>query len=51
MTQIGDMKVYPDIVLKKVLYVPEFRYNLISMGKLLDTSPLITWFTRDGCGF
>lgn len=50
-THIGDIKVCPDIVLKEVLYVPEFRYNLLSVGKLLDTSSLITWFTRDGCGF
>jgi len=33
-THIGEVYIHPDMILKRVLYVPSFKYNLLSVHKL-----------------
>jgi len=48
---IGDVHLGKHFILRDVLYPPEFRNNLLSVSKLLDTSNLTAWFTRHGFVF
>ena len=50
-TMVGDIILNPNIIPKGVLHIPAFQYNLLSVGKLLDTSNLATHFTKSGCVF
>ena len=48
-TQYGIVPIHDKIILSQVLYVPEFKHNLISVAKI--TSQLKVWviFTDDFC--
>jgi len=45
---IGDITVCSEIILKDVLYVKEFKYNLLSISKLLEDGNLVALFTQKG---
>ncbi|KAL2901370.1 Retrovirus-related Pol polyprotein from transposon RE2 [Bienertia sinuspersici] len=45
----GTIKIGLNIVLKDVLYAPEFRFNLISVPKLCKDMNVYTYFSGDGC--
>ncbi|KAK9669557.1 hypothetical protein RND81_13G139300 [Saponaria officinalis] len=49
--QIGDYSLTPDIQLCKVLVVPGFQHNLISVGRLLEHSHLTMTFYPHHCVF
>ncbi|WOG98596.1 hypothetical protein DCAR_0417940 [Daucus carota subsp. sativus] len=50
-SQVGTVMLTPSITLQHVLYVPEFKHNLLSVGKLLDQNNLIAKFDQDKCFF
>ncbi|KAA8523936.1 hypothetical protein F0562_010359 [Nyssa sinensis] len=41
----GDVKLHSDLVLKDVLFVPQFKFNLISVSALVTGSGLTIWST------
>ncbi|XP_074299140.1 uncharacterized protein LOC141630175 [Silene latifolia] len=45
----GDIKISSSITLHDVLYVPDFKYNLLSIGKLLLHSHMRVFFDMDYC--
>ncbi|KAK9691835.1 hypothetical protein RND81_09G223100 [Saponaria officinalis] len=45
----GDIQLTDNILLKDVLYLPSFKHNLLSLGRLLTDSDLCANFTSDGC--
>lgn len=46
---IGDVKLTRNIVLRDGLYVPDFMFNLISIGKLVPDSSLKVIFDDQHC--
>ncbi|XP_048494780.1 uncharacterized protein LOC125494928 [Beta vulgaris subsp. vulgaris] len=50
-SEIGDVDVFPNLVLKDVLYVPIFKHNLISVGKLIDDAAIEVIFRSHECIF
>lgn len=48
-TEIGNVRLAPGIVLYKVLLVPSFKYNLISIHMLTLNLSGITFFTDSAC--
>ncbi|CAM8978347.1 unnamed protein product [Rhodiola kirilowii] len=48
-THIGTCQLNASIMLMDVLYVPEFRFNLLSVGKLAKDSGLHVSFTNTEC--
>ncbi|KAK9747936.1 hypothetical protein RND81_02G024900 [Saponaria officinalis] len=48
---VGDVVLQGEIVLKNVLYLPEFKHKLLSVGKILDDSGLEARFYTTGCVF
>lgn len=46
---IGDVKLTKNIMLKKVLYVPSFHFNLISVPKLVQDLKCSVVFNPSGC--
>ncbi|KAK9689858.1 hypothetical protein RND81_09G086400 [Saponaria officinalis] len=48
-TQIGEIRIHPLILLHEVLFVPEFKHNLLSVGKLLSTNGLLIHFDVHKC--
>lgn len=46
---MGDIKIHKDVLLKDVLYVPCFKYNLISVNKLIQDMHCEVVFTTDKC--
>lgn len=48
-TQIGNVTLSPEISLKKVRYVPSFKYNLISIHNMTIHSNCIVSFTKSSC--
>jgi len=47
-TMVGNIKIHPNIVLKDVLYVKNFKYDLLSISKLLEDGDLVALFTQKG---
>ncbi|KAL2903245.1 Retrovirus-related Pol polyprotein from transposon RE1 [Bienertia sinuspersici] len=47
----GIVHFTPDIFLQDVLFVPVFKHNLLSVGKLLDQHHLYASFKKDSCMF
>ncbi|KAI3753423.1 hypothetical protein L2E82_25475 [Cichorium intybus] len=47
--KIGDLKVLPSIVLKDVLFVPEFKVHLLSVHKLARDSRVGVYFDENNC--
>lgn len=47
--KIGKAVLAPGFVLQDVLYVPDFQYNLISVGKLVSTSGAKVLFDGNKC--
>lgn len=37
-THVGDKKLENNLLLKNVLYVPEFKHNLLSVNRLVQTN-------------
>ncbi|XP_056685767.1 uncharacterized protein [Spinacia oleracea] len=50
-TQIGTIQLTPHIVLSNVLYIPDFKHNLLSVGRLLDHNKLYAHFSPTSCSF
>lgn len=49
--QCGDIHLSESFVLKDVLYVRYFKYNLLSVGKVLQDKTIGCFFYNDLCGF
>ncbi|XP_074303257.1 uncharacterized protein LOC141637704 [Silene latifolia] len=47
----GKIRLNAHITLHNVLIVPDFKENLLSVGKLLDTTKLVVHFTESICCF
>lgn len=45
----GDVQLSQDILLQDVLYIPSFRFNLISVGVLSSKLPIIVKFVDGSC--
>ncbi|XP_074306464.1 uncharacterized protein LOC141641711 [Silene latifolia] len=50
-TKIGDVCLTDDIVLLNVLFVPDFKQNLLSISKLIDNNKLCVVFSTAACEF
>jgi len=50
-TTIGQVSLLPNLTLHNVLYVPDFKYNLLSVSKLLQNQTLYARFHSDICLF
>lgn len=50
-SEIGSVAVFPNLILKDVLYVPSFKHNLISVGKLIDDAGIEVVFRPHECVF
>ncbi|XP_074306275.1 uncharacterized protein LOC141641515 [Silene latifolia] len=48
-TIIGDIILSQDLILHKVLYIADFKHNLLSVGKLLSSTNLSINFDIDRC--
>ncbi|KAK6147705.1 hypothetical protein DH2020_018617 [Rehmannia glutinosa] len=48
-THSGNIKLSNEITLTEVLIVPTFKYNMLSIGPLLEGNKLECIFTRDWC--
>lgn len=46
---VGDVQLNEDLILKDVLYVPEFKYNLLSVSKLVCEGKLSAHFHKEFC--
>ncbi|XP_074291707.1 uncharacterized protein LOC141618491 [Silene latifolia] len=46
---IGSVQITDGLTLHNVLYLPDFKHNLISLGKLLHNVRLCAKFSPDGC--
>lgn len=49
--RIGKVRLTPKIELDHVLYIPDFKHNLLSVGKLVHTSHCIVIFNTRECVF
>ncbi|KAL2923610.1 Copia protein [Bienertia sinuspersici] len=49
--KIESVQINPDIELNEVLYLPEFKHNLLSVSKLNEKSNVKVIFDKDGCHF
>ncbi|KAL2941907.1 Copia protein [Bienertia sinuspersici] len=49
--QIGSVQLTSSITLYNVLFVPDFKDNLLSVGRLLDHNKLIACFHSNSCSF
>ncbi|GER54231.1 retinol-binding protein 4 [Striga asiatica] len=47
--KIGEVKLNENLLLKDVLFVPEFKYNLLSVGQLIEYNNLCFNFTNKNC--
>ncbi|XP_074266235.1 uncharacterized protein LOC141588705 [Silene latifolia] len=47
--KMGDISLTPTIHLKNVLVVPDFKQNLLSVSKLIQSTPMIVLFTSKYC--
>ncbi|GJS73702.1 retrovirus-related pol polyprotein from transposon TNT 1-94 [Tanacetum coccineum] len=50
-TTAGHIQLTPSVMLFNVLYVPEFKFNLLSVGKLLNTHKYFAQFFPSYCVF
>ncbi|XP_039121731.1 uncharacterized protein LOC120258408 [Dioscorea cayenensis subsp. rotundata] len=48
---IGHIFLQPNLVLTNVLYVPDFKFNLLSVGQMLKTSNFTALFLPNKCVF
>ena len=46
---IGDIMLTEGLHLKNVLYVPDFKHNLLSLSRLLESKDMIIVFYKEGC--
>ena len=49
--KVGSVRFHPDIILHNVLHVPQFKYNLLSIGKLCSQTSSFALFTNSKCYF
>ncbi|KAL2939389.1 Retrovirus-related Pol polyprotein from transposon RE1 [Bienertia sinuspersici] len=49
--QLGAIKLNPDVSLHNVFYIPQFKHNLLFVGKLLDYNNLLAVFEPNSCYF
>lgn len=47
--RIGDVQITPDLLLTNVLFVPQFRFNLISIPRLCQNTHSHVHFTKTHC--
>jgi len=50
-TKIGQIPLQSNLVLQNVLYVPKFKFNFLSIGKLLSDQPIFTTIYPHKCVF
>ena len=49
--KVGSVRIHLDIILHNVLHVPQFKYNLLSIGKLCKQAFSYAIFTNSKCYF
>ncbi|KAL2923588.1 Retrovirus-related Pol polyprotein from transposon RE2 [Bienertia sinuspersici] len=49
--KIGKIKVNENLELSNVLFVPEFKHNLMSVSKLIEEQKMCVCFNNKGCEF
>ena len=49
--KVGSVRIHPDIILHNVLYIPQFKYNLLLIGKLCKQPFSYAIFTNSKCYF
>ncbi|XP_057540583.1 uncharacterized protein LOC130818430 [Amaranthus tricolor] len=49
--KVGSVHIHPNITLHNVLYIPQFKYNLLSIGKLCKEPFSYAFFTNSKCYF
>jgi len=47
-TSTGDVPITDGIILKDVLYVPDFKHSLLSVSEILGDTKLVAYFTTNG---
>lgn len=47
---IGTIKLGRHLVLDDVLYIPQFKFNLLSVSCLTKSMGCRVWFDADSCG-
>lgn len=50
-SQAGTVKLSPNITLRDVLYIPDFKNNLLSVSKVVEGSKIEVVFDDNGCVF
>uniref|UniRef100_A0A803L9R6 CCHC-type domain-containing protein n=1 Tax=Chenopodium quinoa TaxID=63459 RepID=A0A803L9R6_CHEQI len=48
-SEIGSVRINPNVVLNDVFYVDDFKHNLLFVGKLVEKTDLRLLFDRYGC--
>ncbi|XP_016473235.2 uncharacterized protein LOC107795165 [Nicotiana tabacum] len=48
---VGSLALFPDLILHNVLYIPSFKFNLISVYKLVAKPGHMIQFINTGCTF
>ncbi|XP_074377288.1 uncharacterized protein LOC141718806 [Apium graveolens] len=48
-SSIGTVPISPDLILQNVLFVPHFKFNLLSVHKLTEQLHCTIHFSHDGC--
>ena len=48
-SQLGDVQITPQLILKKVLFVPKFRFDLVSVHELCRDNNIQVSFTNEHC--
>ena len=46
---IGSIQIGPNLILRDVLHVPDFQFNLLSISKLTKKTGLVVIFSLDSC--
>uniref|UniRef100_A0A803NEP2 Retrovirus-related Pol polyprotein from transposon TNT 1-94-like beta-barrel domain-containing protein n=1 Tax=Chenopodium quinoa TaxID=63459 RepID=A0A803NEP2_CHEQI len=48
---VGNVSLNQIVTLENVFYIPQFKHNLLSVGRLLDKNKLLAVFESDSCYF
>lgn len=50
-TILGDILLSSGLILRDVLFIPDFKHHLLSVGKLLEDNKLVLTFNQHECTF
>lgn len=51
MCEVGNVRLTPKLTLENVLYLPDFRHNLLFVSKLIEGNNIRVKFDECGCIF